>query len=73
MRPTCWAWWPKKWMKLNDNASYEEAWEALNGMQPISRKGSAEEIARWVLFLASGKSSLMTGAELVLDGGWTAK
>ncbi len=41
--------------------------------QPMGRLATAEEIAQGVLFLASNQSSYMTGAELVLDGGFTAK
>lgn len=63
----------QKMMNINKNTDYDEAWEALNHMQPIGRKGRAEEIAKGVLFLASDESSLMTGAELVLDGGLTAR
>ena len=40
---------------------------------PIGRIGRPEEIANAVLFLASAKSSFMTGAALVMDGGFLAK
>ena len=38
---------------------------------PMGRMGQADEVAAAVLFLASPASSLMTGAILALDGGFT--
>jgi 3alpha(or 20beta)-hydroxysteroid dehydrogenase len=38
---------------------------------PVPRMGSAEEVARAVLFLASDEASYTTGAELAIDGGAT--
>ena len=39
---------------------------------PIRRLGKAEEVASTALFLASEASSYITGATIMVDGGWTA-
>ncbi len=43
--------------------------EALIGRVPLGRMGTAEEIARAALFLASDDSSFTTGANIPVDGG----
>jgi NAD(P)-dependent dehydrogenase (short-subunit alcohol dehydrogenase family) len=44
---------------------------ALVPLHPIGRLGQPDEIANGALFLASDESSFMTGADLVMDGGYT--
>jgi NAD(P)-dependent dehydrogenase (short-subunit alcohol dehydrogenase family) len=49
----------------------EAARTALAPLHPIGRLGQPDEIANGALFLASDESSFMTGADLVIDGGYT--
>jgi len=46
-------------------------YEAWIGGTPMGRMGEVEEIASVVLFLAGEAASLMTGAVVVVDGGYT--
>jgi NAD(P)-dependent dehydrogenase (short-subunit alcohol dehydrogenase family) len=39
----------------------------------MGRLGTPEDIAAGIVFLASEESSFMTGSELVIDGGYTAR
>ena len=54
---------------MSDNA----ARQFVTDLHPIKRLGGPTDIAAGVLFLASPDSAFMTGAELVIDGGWTAR
>jgi NAD(P)-dependent dehydrogenase (short-subunit alcohol dehydrogenase family) len=45
----------------------------IETMVPIGRQGQPEEVADVVVFLASDRSRLMTGAVVVADGGLTAQ
>jgi NAD(P)-dependent dehydrogenase (short-subunit alcohol dehydrogenase family) len=47
--------------------------QGLIAKHPIGRLGQPQDIAQGVVFLASDESSFMTGAELVMDGGYTAR
>jgi NAD(P)-dependent dehydrogenase (short-subunit alcohol dehydrogenase family) len=50
----------------------ERARQASLSMHPIGRLGVADDIAKGIVFLASDDAGFMTGAGLVVDGGWTA-
>lgn len=52
-----------------DTAMTKEMSDPLN--QPFTRKGSPDEVARTVLFLASDESSYTTGCDFPVDGGMT--
>jgi 3(or 17)beta-hydroxysteroid dehydrogenase len=46
---------------------------ALKRQVPLGRLGRVDDIANMVLYLASDESGFVTGAEMVIDGGVTAK
>jgi NAD(P)-dependent dehydrogenase (short-subunit alcohol dehydrogenase family) len=53
-----------------ENKAFRE--EVLSKIK-LGRLGQLDELTGAIVFLASDASSLMTGAALVLDGGWTAE
>ena len=54
---------------LNDPPAYQ----AFVARIPMGRWGELDEIAGAVVFLASDAASYITGSELYVDGGWTAR
>lgn len=45
----------------------------LNSLHPLGHIGEAKDIAYGILYLVSDESKFMTGSELVIDGGYTAR
>ncbi len=71
--------WAKKGVRVNSltiagvyNNQEQAFLDAYCGRIPIGRMAEASEYCGSVLFLSSEASHYMTGANLVIDGGWTA-
>ncbi len=56
-----------------DPERMKDVLEWLMKMHPIGRFGKPEEVANAILFLASDEASFITGANLAVDGGYTAQ
>jgi NAD(P)-dependent dehydrogenase (short-subunit alcohol dehydrogenase family) len=53
------------------NPLAEATRDRLSRMTPLGRTGTPEEVASVVRFVASARSSFMTGSEIRVDGGWS--
>lgn len=51
----------------------EKGRKILDQLHPIGHMGEPDDIAYGILYLASDESKFVTGAELVIDGGYTAR
>ncbi len=58
---------------LVTNALDEETMNGLVSLHPMGRLGESEEIAELILWLASSKSSFVTGSYYPVDGGYLAQ
>jgi len=57
---------------MTDAMKRESLGDSMGAIMPIGFIGQPVDVAYGVLYLASDESRLVTGAELVIDGGWTA-
>jgi NAD(P)-dependent dehydrogenase (short-subunit alcohol dehydrogenase family) len=51
----------------------EETLKMVEGLHPIGRLGTSEEVAELILWLGSSKSSFVTGSYYPVDGGYLAQ
>lgn len=58
---------------LNGERDEATALDKLARQAPLGRLGEASDVANAIVYLASDESRFMTGAELKLDGGISAK
>jgi 3(or 17)beta-hydroxysteroid dehydrogenase len=66
-------WTPMVEAYLADQPDPAAAKVAIEALHPVGHLGEPEDIAYGVLYLASDESKFVTGAELVIDGGYTAQ
>jgi len=58
---------------LKSQGEVEAGRRMLDSLQPIGHIGEPEDIAYGIVYLASEESKFVTGSELVIDGGYTAR
>lgn len=63
----------KRWVEKGFAEKTEDLVETMAATTPVGRLADPSEIAGAAYFLASEDSSYVTGAEIVVDGGWTAQ
>lgn len=67
-------WTPLVEKLANDSPEGAESFrQHLDDLHPIGHVGEAKDVAYGVLYLASDEAKFITGTELIIDGGYTAK
>ncbi|KRV49057.1 short-chain dehydrogenase [Wenjunlia vitaminophila] len=60
-------------MARNSSEGVEGFHRVLDGLHPLGHVGEPEDIAAGIVYLASDEAKFVTGSELVIDGGYTAR
>ncbi|MFH1335335.1 MAG: SDR family oxidoreductase, partial [Candidatus Zixiibacteriota bacterium] len=66
-------WTPMVENYAKSQGNVEEVRKMLDSLHPIGHVGEPDDIAYGILYLASDESKFITGSELVIDGGYTAR
>ncbi len=60
------------WQEIKAKAGSEEAaWQVMSQAIPLKRFARPEEIAQAILYLSTDEAGFVTGADFVIDGGFT--
>jgi len=63
----------QNWAERDGTLTAQDLIDGMAQTTPIKRLAQPIEIGKVVAFLASDDASYMTGSEVVVDGGWTAR
>jgi len=66
-------WTPMVEAHLSASGDLEEGKKAAAALHPLGHMGEADDIAWGAVYLASDEAKFVTGSELVIDGGYTAR
>ena len=66
-------WTPMVARHLSAQGNLEAARKAADGMHPLGHMGEPDDVAWGAVYLASSEAKFVTGSELVIDGGYTAR
>jgi 3(or 17)beta-hydroxysteroid dehydrogenase len=66
-------WTPMVKNYLESKGDLEEGKKQLVSLHPIGHLGDPDDIAYGVVYLASDEAKFITGTELIIDGGYTAR
>ncbi|MDO8321855.1 MAG: glucose 1-dehydrogenase [Phenylobacterium sp.] len=66
-------WTPMVEKHLSGQGDLEAGRQATAALHPLGRLGEADDIAWGAVYLASDEAKFVTGSELVIDGGYTAR